>query len=190
MPRDPLLMLRKGDRRGVSTDEPPDFTLTVQLRGSPYLVAIEICLSGDEATPFASGTSIRRSDRGRVSARDVQRLPLSAMMRAATAAVGAAVREGAGWSAEVPPFKIGDGDRWPHKARKVLVPRGRPQRGKSTEFYREIARTHDEYSALGLSPAKEIASKKNVPEGTVHQWFHRARNLGFLARSPRSVTRD
>lgn len=77
---------------------------------------------------------------------------------------------------EVPPEMVA--------ARKVLVPRGRPHR--STTFYREIANAHREFQRRGLSPVKEIARRKREKENTVHQWVHRARELGFLEPSPRS----
>jgi hypothetical protein len=72
-------------------------------------------------------------------------------------------------------------------ARKVLLPRGKPQPGKSTEFYREIAKAYRELAAegTGKSPVKEIARRKGVPENTVHQWIHKARKLKFLEPSTR-----
>ena len=64
-------------------------------------------------------------------------------------------------------------------AEKVLIPRGRPHRGKSRKFYEEIGAAHREYTLKGLSPAKEIARRKGAPENTVHQWFHRCRLMGI-----------
>jgi hypothetical protein len=77
-------------------------------------------------------------------------------------------------------------DTWADTARKVLVPRVRPQRGKAASFYKEIADAYRQLAASGVSPVKEIARRKRVSENTVHQWVHRARKLKFLEPSPRS----
>jgi hypothetical protein len=79
--------------------------------------------------------------------------------------------------------------QWAETARKVLLPRGRPRRGKAASFYKEIATSHRAFAAAGLSPVKEIARRKRVSENTVHQWVHRARKLKFLEPSPRSQSR-
>jgi transposase len=77
------------------------------------------------------------------------------------------------------------------EAGKVLLPRGRPKRGKSVDFYRELAKSYREFELGGLSPVKEIARRKRVSENTVHQWVHRMRHeLGFLEPSPRSKRKE
>jgi hypothetical protein len=144
-------------------------------------------------------------ERTNVSPRDIQRLPLARMMAAALAAAAAAERP-----ADVPrlpsgaqpgrgqiAFDPGDNPRWAEsgplwarEARRVLIPKGRPQRGKSARFYSEIAKAHRELAAAGVNPVKEIAQRKKVPENTVHQWIHRARRLGLLEPSPRSKSKE
>jgi hypothetical protein len=79
--------------------------------------------------------------------------------------------------------------QWADTARKAMVPRGRPQRGKSASFYKEIGDAYRNLAASGASPVKEIARRKSVSENTVHQWVHRARKLKFLEPSPRSQSR-
>lgn len=77
------------------------------------------------------------------------------------------------------------------EARKILLPRGRPKRGKSVEFYRDLAKSYRSFELAGLSPVKEIARRKRVSENTVHQWVHRMRHeLHFLEPSPRSKRRE
>jgi hypothetical protein len=79
--------------------------------------------------------------------------------------------------------------QWADTARKVLIPRGRPRRGKAASFYKEIAEAYRKLAADGVPPVKEIARRKRVSENTVHQWVHRARKLKFLEPSPRSQSR-
>jgi hypothetical protein len=59
---------------------------------------------------------------------------------------------------------------------RILVPRGRPQRGRSVKFYRELLDAARDYEKRGLSPAKEIARRKGVSENLVHQWLYVARH--------------
>jgi hypothetical protein len=80
--------------------------------------------------------------------------------------------------------------QWADTARKVLVPRGRPKRGKSASFYKQLADSYRELAVTGASPVKEIARRKRVSENAVHQWIHRARNLGFLDPSPRTKRKE
>jgi len=72
------------------------------------------------------------------------------------------------------------------EAQAATAPRGRPERGKSTTFYRELADSYRSFAERGKSPVKEIARRKRVSENTVHQWVYRARNLGFLEPSART----
>jgi hypothetical protein len=113
---------------------------------------------------FAEGTEPRS-----LSARDVRRLPLDRVVRAATAAADSGPVE------SLPELS------------KILLPRGRPSGDeRSVAFYKAIANAHRQLEQLEKSPAKEIARRKRVSENTVHQWIHKARLQGFLEPSPRS----
>jgi hypothetical protein len=154
--------------------------------------------------------------RTHVSPRDVQRLPLARIVTAALAAAATVeqptdpvpfVGQLPGTGIERIPgrphqlmydyrddeqrerFPPRPEHQWAEDARKILVPRGRPKRGKSASFYKDIGKNHREFAAMGLSPVKEIGRRKRVSENTVHQWVHRARALGFLEPSPRSQKR-
>lgn len=115
---------------------------------------------------FAEGT-----EPAPFSARDVRRLPLDRIVRAATAVADHGPLDPA---SEVP---------------KVLLPRGRPTGGeRSIKFYKEVADAYRQiqFAQPDKSPAREIARRKRVPENTVHQWIYKARDKGFLERPPRS----
>jgi hypothetical protein len=109
-----------------------------------------------------------------VSPRDVRRLPLGSYVRAAQAIASARF------------FPVEDYAEDVEKARRILLPRGRPQRGKGTKFYEEIARAYEQLAARGKNPAVEIAKRKSrelgeeISTNTVHQWIFRARGFGFL----------
>jgi hypothetical protein len=120
-----------------------------------------------------SGVAVRRAEEipGSVSAREIVRLPLSTILRAAIVAATKGLHS--------------------HREIDALMraPKGRPERGKSAKFYQELA---DMYRALVASgephPAKEIAKRKRIDDpNTVHQWLHRARNIGFLEREHQVV---
>jgi hypothetical protein len=201
--------------------------------GASYAVNVE--LRRDDVGPFVTGVAVRRSrfgtdwdgmSRTHVAPRDIQRLPLARIVRAALAA--AATLD---WAAKPisyddllpsesdPPDEFGwrkgrpipgrptivydrgeRGDRfpvqpelqWADTARKVLVPHGRPKRGKSASFYKQLADSYRElaFTGAGASPVKEIARRKRVSENTVHQWIYRARALGFLDPSPRTKRKE
>jgi hypothetical protein len=171
-------------RRGVPVEalwwpSEPELFETVFDYAAPYVVTVGFVR--DDA-PVPVEITVRRtfpvSDQGGfldgaepepLSARDVRRLPLDRLLRAATAAADSGPVESA---AEVS---------------KILLPRGRPGGGaRSIAFYREIASAHRQIEQLGESPAKAIARRKRVSENTVHQWIHKARLHGFLEPSPRS----
>jgi hypothetical protein len=199
----------------------PELVVTFFGEDIPYAVFVE--LRKDEEGPFVTGVCVRRhiwadgwkGERTYVSPRDIQRLPLARMVRAALAAAATVERP------EVPElpgmgrptgkkfrgrpdlikydyrdeeqrkhFPPRPEDQWAEDARRILVPRGRPQRGRSASFYREIADSHRNFTLADLSPVKEIARRKRVSENTVHQWVHRARKLGFLEPSPRSKRKE
>ena len=184
----------------------PDLVVSIFEEGVEYVVAVEIRRDADGA-PFVSGVAVRPKhpgggDRRTVSAQVIRRRPLAKVLKAALAAAAtvddASIPDGE-W---VHFYDPGDDPKWRAiaesddresaaraavAARKVLVPRGRPQRGRSTGFYKEIARAHRQFSLDNRSPVKAIATRKRVSENTVHQWIHRARKLGFLEPSPRST---
>jgi len=187
----------------------PDLVITVFPSDSDYAIAVELVRPSD-GPPFATGVAVRRvhmlsgplEEPTDVSPRDVQRLPLAAIVRAALAAAATAPEEPpAGGRGEAIRGRVGyivydPGDErrekyqdvpWVEEARKILVPRGRPKHGKSTAYYRDLAGSYRELAKAGYSsPVKEIARRKQVSENTVHQWIHRARHLGFLEPSSRS----
>jgi hypothetical protein len=192
------------------TDRP--YTVSVELRydpdGAPFVLGVAIrCQypSWEEWQEWrenigwpAAGT------RPHVSARDIQRFPIAQIVRAALAAAATAKRptlengkparsQVAAVLADADPAWREQGGRdwdWAEDARKILVPRGRPERGKSAGFYKDIAVSHRKFAAAGKSPVKEIARRKRVSENTVHQWVHRARKLKFLEPSPRVKRKD
>jgi hypothetical protein len=154
--------------------------------------------------------------RTHVSPRDIQRLPLARFLKAALALASSAARpqpedEDApgfpvpvltlheGSSTWATYYDVGHADEWramgaevpPEMAEagSILVPRGRPKRGKSVDFYRELANSYRQFELAGQSPVKEIARRKREKENTVHQWIHRCRDLKFLEPSPRSKPR-
>ena len=98
-----------------------------------------------------------------ISAVDLRKIPFGRVIRAATTAA----RE---------PFPT---DKRHDELESILVPRGRPQRGRSVKFYRQIAEAARAYKRLGISPAKEIARRKGVSENLVHQWLYVARRQGL-----------
>ena len=189
-------------------DSGPELAVTVFPTDAPYNVTVEIRRDADGA-PFVIGIAVRRQfpwwedggwmagdERPHVSPRDVQRLPLARIVRAALAAASTAQRptlsSGEPASSQVAPLFGSASQRerpeeeWAKVARKILVPRGRPQRGKSIPFYQRIADAHRACALAGTSPAKEIARRMNVSENTVHQWVHQARRHKLLEPSTRS----
>jgi hypothetical protein len=157
--------------------------------------------------------------RTHVSPRDVQRLPLARIVQAALAFASTAAKprpdekdpEGfsapfhtliEGESSWATYYDVTHADEWRElgfdvplamveAGKELRLPRGRPQWGKSVDFYRDLAKAYKQFELAGLSPVKEIARRKRVPENTVHQWVHRMRHdLGFLEPSPRSKRKE
>ena len=154
--------------------------MVVRTDDEAYAVAVELRYDND--TPRVIGVAVRRHpraggiDRPAVSLRDVQRLSLRPRVDAAIAFAGEArqseeLRDSGLYLATPDPTP-------------VRMPRGKPN---GTGFYRDIADTVLECQKRGVSPAKTIAKKKDVPDNTAHQWIYRARKLGFLDPSPRLV---
>jgi hypothetical protein len=166
------------DDRKPRSPTDPERVVTVFDTDMPYAVAVE--MRRDDAGYYVTSVSVRRhpeadgwhGERTTVSPRDVQRLPLAKFVRTALAVAnsGTSAQRGAA-------------------VRKNLAPHARPKRGKSASFYRKIGELHREYAKRGLSPAKEIARRMGVPENATYQWFHRARELGFL-EPPLRLTRS
>jgi hypothetical protein len=75
-------------------------------------------------------------------------------------------------------------------ADKVLAPRGRPRRGHSIDFYRQLGKWVDQVTQEGKRPAREIARRYSVSENTAYQWIHRCRDHGFLAQSTRTKPKE
>jgi len=114
-----------------------------------YLISLLVQRNGE-----VEALSVR-AEKGFVSPREVRRLPLSTYVEAAHELVAGS-----------------------DPTRKVVLPRGRPARGRSTKFYREILTSYRTLKAQGeKSPVRHIAQRKSVSENTVHQWMYRARKL-------------
>ena len=196
----------------------PELVITAFATAMPYAVAVEL-RRDEEGVWFASGVAVRRhmwadgwrGERANVSPREMQRLPIATIVRAALAAAATstppepAEREPQpvpghpGWTSEplLAPGEVvydpGDAAAWSESApewanvarAKLRVPRGRPQRGRSAGFYKKIGDLHREIAKAGGSPAKEIARRMGESENTIHQWIHRARALDYLEPSAR-----
>jgi hypothetical protein len=117
--------------------------------------------------PFASGTQPEP-----VSAAEIRKIPFGKIIRAAITA-----------ASSMEPFKKGEADdperileERHNEIERILVPRGRPKRGRSVKWYCDLLKAAKRFEERGLSPAKEIArGKTGVSENLVHQWLHVAR---------------
>jgi hypothetical protein len=112
-----------------------------------------------------------------VSAAEIRKIPFGRIIRAAITS-----------AASMEPFKKGVAD-YPERLlqerhdelERILVPRGRPQRGRSVKFYCDLLKAARAFEKQGLSPAKEIAQRKEgVSPNLVHQWLHVARRYDAL----------
>ena len=157
--------------------EPDELVRVWGATDAPYTVDVEFVRDSDgELVPV--GVSVRRTyptsrhkKQGSyqfadeavlepLSAVDVRQIPFGRVIRAAMVAAAA-----------------GPEDDIRADVDRILVPRGRPQRGKSVKFYRDLLKSAHEFQQQGLSPAKEIARRKGVSPNLVHQWLHVARRL-------------
>jgi hypothetical protein len=175
--------LRGTEAEALRWPAEPDLFETVFDYAAPYVVTVGFARSDADDVPVPVEVTIRLtfpvSETGRgfaegteprsLSTRDVRRLPLDRIVRAATAAADAGPVEAL---AEIS---------------KSLVPPGRPAGGeRSVVFYKGIAEAYRQLTEQQKSPAKEIARRKRVSENTAHQWIYKARLHGFLEPSPRS----
>lgn len=168
---------------GVRWPYPPRWIVRFQPEDSPYVVDIEVD-TDDEGEPSVTGIAVRAGlsttpdgtpedpwlEGGWFDAvvpRDVQRMPLATYARAALAKV----RD---------PFT----EEGRQELRRILVPPGRPRRGRGGGFYREILQTARQLEEQGIRPVRQIARRKRVTENVVHQWLHRARKLEADESSP------
>lgn len=115
---------------------------------------------------FAEGTQPER-----ISAAEIRKIPFGRIIRAAitSAASMERIAEGADDRERILEER--------HEAiEQILVPRGRPKRGRSIPFYCELLKAARAFEKQGLSPAKEIAARKEgVSPNLIHQWLHVAR---------------
>jgi hypothetical protein len=168
---------------GVRWPYPPEWTVRFLPEDASYVVDVEIAMEESEKT-YVTGIAVRSgvptspsgtpqdpwlkgADYEPVVARDVQRLPLTRYVRAALAIVN-------------DPFTA-EGRQ---EAGRILVPKGRPSRGRGAEFYRDLLATARQLEEQGIRPVPEIARRKRVSENLVHQWLHRARRLEARSSPP------
>jgi hypothetical protein len=158
----------------------------IPVEEGPYTVTVHLDLFEAGIAPRVSAITIEAKPPVSVSPRDVRRMPLSTLVEGAVALL---TREIADPTA---PNVVGHQQKGAYildlvagERTAARVPRGRPERGHSTDFYRDLARAYSELAAANVRPVPEIARRKRVDENTVHQWIHRARKLGFLPPSSR-----
>jgi hypothetical protein len=108
-----------------------------------------------------------------LTARELRRLPIDRFLASARAMAGVYFRR----------RRIGgpiQAEEMLEELRRVRAPRGRPRRGRSSNFYAEIAEFYRAAVAQGKRPGAEIARRKGVDANLARQWIYRARKLGFL----------
>lgn len=106
--------------------------------------------------PFVEGTEPKP-----VSAVDLRAIPFGRVIRAALTA------------AKQPEPT----DERHDELERTLVPRGRPRKGRSREWYLSLLAGARKFEKDGLSPANEIARRKGVSTNLVYQWLHVARRI-------------
>lgn len=162
-----IAVFGSGETYSYVIDDPghPAYLTTIRLRWEqtgPMVVGIEVHAAG---TPEEGNT---------VSPRDVKRLPLSTYVQAATLHGDPRKQDSASL-----------GKAYDKAIAALRAPRGRPERGKGSAFYKELAESYRAMVAAGIPhPAKEIARRKREDVNLVHQWIFRARDLGLLEPQP------
>jgi hypothetical protein len=164
--------------------EPTDRARFWGITDDPYVVDVEFARLAPDGELVPVGVAVRRTfpvkrkKKGKnysfvegtelapVSAVDLRGIPFGRVIRAATAAVRRAE-----------PM-----DERHDELARILVPPGRPKRGRSIKFYCDILKAAHEFEQRNLSPAKEIARRKKVSENLVYQWLHVAREHARLGR--------
>jgi hypothetical protein len=152
--------------------EDDDYVIDIELRlddvDRPVVTGIAI----RRAVPLKSSRDFKREPRWpagteprAVRPRDVKRLPLSVVTKAAVAWVTSTQLE-----PESPERALELG-----KVKRTLQPpRSRPR--TDPDFYRKILLLYNELAARGeRSPAKMLAEQMGEPVSTVHVWLHRAK---------------
>jgi ATP-dependent DNA ligase len=164
--------------------EPTDRARFWGVTDHPYVVDVEFARLTPEGELVPVGVAVRRAfptkrkkkgknysfvegaDLEPVSAVDLREIPFGRVIRAATAAVR----------------RPEPTDERHDELERILVPPGRPKRGRSVKFYCELLKAAREFEQRSLSPAKEIARRKKVSENLVYQWLHVAREHARLGR--------
>ena len=145
--------------------------VTIEDRRHGLRVVVEV--SGWGGGRHVQSIKVDAIDGGAVSSRDVRRAPLFAYTRAALAATAA-------------PLAMVTRPTQTNIVRAMRLPRGNPERGRSTGFYLDILKVARELEKTGEKPAVQIAARKGVEANTVHQWLFRARKIELEARQRRA----
>ena len=169
--------------QGVGWPYPPEWIIRFAPGHASYVVDVEIATEEGGKTALigiAVRSGIPTSPAGTpkdpwlegaeyepVVPREVQRLPLGRYARAGLAIAN-------------DPFTA-EGRR---EIQRILVPKGRPSRGRGAEFYLDLLATARSLEEQGIRPVPEIARRKKVSENLVHQWLHRARKLETRSSPP------
>ncbi len=161
---------------GVRWPYPPEWVVRFLPEDGSYVIDVEIAIE-EGAKTYVTGIAVRSGVRTSPSGtredpwlegseyepvvpRDVQRLALTTYVRAALAVVNDPLTE-----------------KGRQEVARILVPKGRPSRGRGAEFYRDLLATARRLEKQNIRPVPEIARRKRVSENVVHQWLHRARRL-------------
>lgn len=188
-PFDPGAVLEVPSTRKLRWPIAADVIVRVwDLEDWPYTVDVELLRPSEADAPVVSGIRVYRNfllepktpgKRERrfaedlrplsLSTRDVRRMPLDRILRAALVA---ATEHHDGRTGEL---------------KRALLPRAQgPKPEHSRKFYEQIARAYQQRVKNGEgSPVAWIAERKNVPRNRVYQWLHRARKMGLLEPSRR-----
>lgn len=148
-------------------------TVTQEVRGHRIAVRVDL----GEEPPQVVGMTFAATDGGAVSPREVRRLPLSDVVEASILAATISFATEGPYSLDTAALSRAR-SKLAETARRVAMPRGRPQRGRSAKWYLDLLATYREMEAQGIrAPAALIAKRKGVDPNLVHQWIHRARDI-------------